>query len=211
MSKQGGPLLRPNDQDQVQIVISKTQWIFSLPHHEILINVIAAGLLVSVEYEHAPVQTLIPDTNTNALPFPRLPTPRTRRRRHFAPTRLLRRLRLLLHNHSGSLFLSTRLLRCSRCILLINLPNQRNLSRKPLLERLCDEEAIGVEPARKRRRQLRFSFSTLRIGGCDSDVVDRHMFRYGGGYRELLHASASSVKYFEQKTWAPTVFRPVDA
>ena len=144
---------------------------------------------VSIEYEYPRVQTLIPDIDTKILPLPRLPTPRTRRRGHLAPTRLLRRL----HNHSGSLFPSTRLLRCSRCILLIDLPNQRNLSRKPLLEGFSDEEAISVEPARKWRRELPFGFSALGIGGCDCDVIDRRVFRYGGGYRELLHASASPV------------------
>lgn len=166
---------------------------------------------VSVEHEHPPVQILIRDTGTKFLPLPRLPTSRTRRRRHLAATRLLRRLQLLLHNHSGSLFPFSRLLRCSRCVLLINLPNQRNLSRKPLLKRLSDEEAISVEPARKRRGQLPFGFLTLGIGGCDCDVIDRGEFRYGGGYRKLLHASASNVIHVEQKTWAPTVFRPADA
>ena len=133
------------------------------------------------------LDTNIPCSDPNSrlkhqhLPLPRLPTPRTRRRRHLSPTRLLRRLQLLLHNHSRSLFPPTppRLLPCSRCILLIHLPNQRNLSRKPLLERLSDEKAISVEPARKRCRQLPYSFSTCRIDGRDSDVVDRRMFRYG--------------------------------
>ena len=156
-------------------------------------------LLLLVKHEDIPVQTLIPHTNTNALPLPRLPTPRTRRRRHLPPTRLLRRLQLLLRNHSHSLFLSIRLLRrCSRRILLIDLPNQRNLGRKPLLERLGDEEAISVEPARKRRRELPCSFSTIKIGGCDSDVINRRMFRYRGGYRELIaRISVVSIHTFQ--------------
>ena len=107
---------------------------------------------MSIAHEHASIQTLIQDTYIKSLPLPRLPTPRIRRRRHLPPTRLLRRLHLLLHDHSRSLFPSTPPLRRSRRILLINLPNQRDLSRKPLLKGLSDEEAIGVEPAREWRR-----------------------------------------------------------
>ena len=125
---------------------------FSRPRHEILSNLIFRCIaFMSIEYKYT-TQTLIPYTYIKSLPLPRLPTPRTRRRRHLPPSRLLRRLHLLLHNHSRSLFPSTRFLRSSRSIFLINLSNQRNLSRKPLLKGLSDEEAISVEPAREWRR-----------------------------------------------------------